>query len=292
MESFFLRKSPMFSKIINSVTALLLKHKKTVKRILPSIVLQSSKILLNNYRQKNFKPYLIKKRAEGEVFDFLIGDADARDWYDHDNTDSEYSEMRFIKDKIIKAGDIVLECGGHHGFTAILLSKWVGDKGKVITFEPNPQNVAILNRNIEINKLTNIDVEQKAVGSKNGKIIIAPFSNAMVTSNSIFKGIEVELVKLDRYIHLNPTFLKIDVEGYEVEVLKGAKNMLKRSPKLAIEIHAEKLYEYQSSVDELISLIGLNRYNCWVKWNDREKPLEFNGKKRISKRAHLFAISK
>jgi FkbM family methyltransferase len=282
----------MLPKIVDSATALLLKHRRTVKKIMPSKVLQLSKILLNKYKQRNFKPYIIKKRVEGEAFDFLIGDADGKDWYDHFNTDTEHSEMRIIKDKIIKAGDIVMECGGHHGFTAILLSKWVGNKGKVITFEPNPKNVEILNRNIEINKLNNIDVKQKAVGSKNGRIIIAPFSNAMVVSNSNFNGIDVEMVKLDSYIDLNPTFIKIDVEGYEVEVLKGAENILKRSPKLAIEIHAEKLYEYGTSVEELISLLGLNRYNCWVQWNDREKPIKFDGNKRISKRVHLFAISK
>ena len=199
----------MFSKIVNSLTAFLLKHKRTVKRILPSKALQSSKILLNNYKQRNFKPYIITERVEGEVFDFLIGDANAREWYDHYHPDSENNEMRFIKNKIIKAGDIVLECGGHHGFTAILLSKWVGNKGKVITFEPNPQNVEILKRNIEINKLNNIEVKPHAVGAVRGKTVITPFSNAMVASHSMIRGIEVEMVKLDSYLHLNPTFLTL-----------------------------------------------------------------------------------
>ena len=73
--------------------------------------------------------------------------------------------MRFIRGNLVKPGSVVLECGAHHGAHTILLSKWVGDQGKVIAVEPMPENAAIIRRNIELNGLTNVTVVEKMVGA-------------------------------------------------------------------------------------------------------------------------------
>lgn len=263
------------------------------------------KKIINVILAKQFQPYQIRKEVEGISFDFIIADLEAQDWYDvpaTKNIDSNL-EMRFLKEKIISPGDTVFECGTHHGMTAILLSKWIGDEGKIVSFEIFPQNVEIARKNINLNQIDNVIIEQKGLGNYFGKTSIFRKSNSSIkpenqlslgfVRNAIYGMEEVNIIPLDSYaqqVGYNPTFLKIDVEGYESEVLKGATNILQTAPKLAIEIHTEILARYNTSVKEIFDLIDINRYQCWIQWNDSEMPIEYDCQKEIINRVHLFAI--
>jgi FkbM family methyltransferase len=259
-----------------------------IKRALPEPVKEVLKRVVYRLRNRPFNPYLKKKNVEGVVFDFWISDADGRDWYDLHCTDPLWLEMRFIRDHMISQGDVILECGGHHGCTTIVLSKWVGDGGKVITFEPLPKNCNIIEKNIEQNRLQNVTLERKAVGAERGKITINDVSNSSVALSG--RGVEVELTRLDEYEYLNPTFLKIDVEGFELQVLQGAKRMLSKRPKFAIEIHTEQLSKYGASVEDLFRLIGVENYKLWIQWEDGKQPEEYDMRTPIVRRVHLFGI--
>jgi hypothetical protein len=95
---------------------------------------------------------------------------------------------------------------------------------------------------------------------------------------------------LDEYKQLNPTFLKIDVEGFEVQVLQGAKQVLSTRPKLAIEIHTDILSKYGTNVQDLLRLIDLENYKLWIQWEDGKVPEEYDLRTPIEKRVHLFGI--
>lgn len=259
-----------------------------IKRALPEAVKEVFRPVFYRLRNRRFTPYLKKKNVEGVVFDFWIGDRDGRDWYDLQSTDPEWLEMRFLKDHMIEQDDVIFECGGHHGCTAIVLSNWVGEGGKVITFEALPKNCDIIERNIQQNSLQNVTLVRKAIGADRGKITIIDASNSRVAPSG--QGIEIELTCLDEYEHLDPTFIKIDVEGYEVQVLQGAKRILSKRPKLAIEIHAEQLSQYGASVEDLLRLIGAENYKLWIQWDDSDQPEEYDMKTPIEKRVHLFGI--
>ncbi len=124
------------------------------------------------------------------------------------------------------------------------MSACVGPGGKVITFEPNPQNAAVIHTNVRLNKTGNVMIEQMAVGFKDEKAVVLNSSNSVVIpsrpggdarltyqARRFFpERREVTMTSLDSYARLrdvHPTVLKIDVEGYEVEVLKGAKELLR-----------------------------------------------------------------
>ncbi len=95
---------------------------------------------------------------------------------------------------------------------------------------------------------------------------------------------------MDDYRYLNPTFLKIDVEGFELQVLQGAKAILSTRPKLEIEVHAELLHQYGASVDDLFRLIDMKSYKAWVQWKDDQEPQELEAGTPITSRVHLFLI--
>ncbi len=253
---------------------------------LPRSVRTALKKLLFDLRQRTFTPYLTKKNLDGVPFDFWIGDTDARDWYDR--TGRLSLEMAFVRDRMIEPGDVVLDCGAHHGRTAILFSHWVGDNGRVIAFEASPTNCDILAKNIAINGITNVSLERKAVGASDGRVRIDGVSDSTIIFSK--QGTEVEITCLDNYANLNPTFIKVDVEGFEYEVLRGAKSILSKRPKLALEIHGDKLAKYGTSLNEIFEAIGRDRYRFWVQWDDREEPQEYDCIQPIMRRAHLYCL--
>lgn len=262
----------------------------TVADALPASLRLNLKRVIYELRNRRFQPYIKKKYVEGVAFDFWIGDADGRDWYDLKCTDPVWLEMRFIMDHMIEPGDVVLECGAHHGCTTILLSNWVGKNGKVVAFEPLPKNCNIIKKNIELNGINNIILETKAVGARKGQCNISEVSNSFILM--LNQGIKVEVINLDEYEHLNPTFIKIDVEGFEHQVLQGSKKILSNNPKLSIEIHPKMLSSYGNTVKDVLELINSDIYKLWIQWNDCEEPEQYDKNVPITKRVHLFCIPK
>lgn len=280
-----------------------------LRRLLAAILPDRVKTVLLNlvelFKEQTFRPYVIKKSVEGVTFNFLVSDLTAKRWYDNE---AEWPEMKFLMERLVRPRDIIFECGGHHGCTALFLALCVGEGGKVVTFEPSRKNASVIEANVRLNGLNNVAVEQKAVGSRAGTAVVIDASNTVVAQShragSARPGdcegglprrrMEVETVSLDGYArghNLYPTLLKIDVEGYEVEVLKGAGDLLGRTPKLAIEIHSPAdLARYGTSVAEILSLLDLERYHCWIQWDHFEMPVVFDGSQTITKHVHLYAI--
>jgi FkbM family methyltransferase len=159
-----------------------------------------------------------------------------------------------------KQGDIVVDIGAHMGRYTIISSKRVGTNGKVVAIEAHPGNFEMLNRNIKLNQLTNVIPLNYAVYSKETKIkLYLPEEDSGFTIyNTIMsnragtedKFVEVNANTLDYLLQLNQireeevNWVKIDVEGAEFEVLKGATNVLTKSKDIAllIEIHGPDNY--------------------------------------------------
>lgn len=261
-----------------------------VKRILPAELARRLSRAAYPYRHGSrlFRPYVINKDMEGVKFEFLIGDRTGRNWYDRACINNPiWREMGFIRDRMIAPGDVVFECGGHHGCSAILLSKWVGETGKVVTFEPLPSNFEILEKNVRLNSLANVIPKREAVGANAGAIT---FDEAISGISASGNGVSVKVSRLDDYAYLNPTFLKIDVEGFELDVLRGATEIMSTCPKLELEVHVELLGQYGASIDDLFDLIDPDRYRIWAQWKDDQQPEPYDMRTPITSRAHLFCI--
>jgi FkbM family methyltransferase len=172
--------------------------------------------------------------------------------------------MTIREDEIIerftpKIGDVVVDIGAHIGRYSIISSKRVGHNGKVIAIEAHPHNFEILNRNIKLNKLTNMITLNHAAYSKETKIKL--YTRGQQAGHTIYNTIITDRAKKeDGFVDINANtldnllqqnginevnWIKIDVEGAEFEVLKGAHNILSNSKDIAllIEVHGKDNYK-------------------------------------------------
>lgn len=145
----------------------------------------------------------------------------------------------------LKKGDIVFDIGANVGFYSLLAADIVGSEGKVFAFEPLEENFSCLKKHIEINNYKNIFALKVAVSDQSGAAFLKKEKNASMAHLSD-EGINIETISLDDWIQNKklpiPDFLKIDVEGAELKVLKGAKNFLfQRRPIIFLSVHNKDL---------------------------------------------------
>lgn len=141
---------------------------------------------------------------------------------------------------IPRQDDVVFDVGSQYGDFALLCSIYF-KSARVICFEPYSENFNILEKNINLNSCTNISINGCAVGKKEG-ISRIYLSGDMGTKNGSGKFEDVKVVKLDSFIQEKVTLLKIDAEGFELDVLEGAVETLKtQKPRIILETHSIEL---------------------------------------------------
>jgi FkbM family methyltransferase len=138
--------------------------------------------------------------------------------------------QRAIK-KYVATGDTVYDIGANEGYFSLSLAKQVGRSGLVIAFEPVPQNLELLRKNIETNRLSNVHVFDVAASDRCGEAVIRIADNSSMASLVWHKGnpsvveLAVKTIAIDYLVKAGdlpvPRFVKIDVEGAEGLVLLG-----------------------------------------------------------------------
>lgn len=161
--------------------------------------------------------------------------------------DSENEERKILK-KLIREGDTVIDVGANIGFYTLFFCSLVGKTGKVISFEPEPKNFALLKKTITANKFENVSIYQKAVGSKNSKIKMMLSDDIGQHQISNSEGLEVDCIRLDDYVN-SANFVKLDAEGYEIEILKGMPNLLHQKNLLMSEFYVKLLKNHSNPVE-------------------------------------------
>ena len=179
-----------------------------------------------------------------------------------------------------KEGDVVVDVGAHIGRYALISSKRVGPSGKVVAIEANPDNFNMLNRNVKLNQLTNMLTLNYAVFSEETKIKLYVTSdkldptiyNTILLNRAIYKEkfVEVDANTLDNLLRQNGVkaedvnWVKIDVEGAELEVLKGATNVLSGSENIALLIEVHNVADGSNLYTTIMDLLG--HYNFKIEF--------------------------
>lgn len=172
--------------------------------------------------------------------------------------------------KELDPGMNVLEVGANIGYYVKLVANEIGPDGRILAFEPSRVNMDVLRKNIALSSLEEIVcVENMAVGETSGsaKLFLMDKANAsslIQRTSSALKQVDTQIVpvvSIDDYLsshEFNFDWFRMDVEGYEFEIVRGMKeSILKSNPKgCFIEVHSSLFPELGHTTAEFLDLMN------------------------------------
>jgi FkbM family methyltransferase len=196
--------------------------------------------------------------------------------YFHGEYDPETSQLL---QKLVKPGQIWLDVGGNVGFFTMLLSRGVGDTGRVYVFEPNPAMVERIHASLTLNRATNVELVPQAVsneshheisfyvpigdGHNSGRASAVKFEDL----SSSVKEVKVSTTSLDDYLersNVKPDFMKIDIEGFEINAFRGMERTMRNNPPKLIISELNQLPGVLATPIEIISYLTGFDYGPYI----------------------------
>jgi FkbM family methyltransferase len=148
----------------------------------------------------------------------------------------------------LKPKSVAYDLGANYGVHTLLMARCVSDGGHVYAFEPAPAICAELRRNVNLNGFPNVSIFELAVAAEPAQRGFVSGAHGggghLISTTSSQRGAQiVDTVSLDHFVYSQrnrpPTFMKIDVEGAESQVLTGARRVLKEArPTVLVELHS------------------------------------------------------
>lgn len=245
-----------------------------VKNIVPvnNIFQIFSDDLLPYYHFQLPSYYLEEKTKITEAFSCLVDEESREQFYKHlkvrlgysfDELPNASTDNQYFPNDILtlKEPEVFLDCGAYTGDTLNDYLKYAKVPfRKYICLEPDPQNLIALNENINSKNILNTEVFDIAVGNENAVLKFdATGGGGAGLSNS--GSISVQCKRIDDYFKEEITFIKLDIEGAELDALKGAYNTIQRcKPKIAVCIYhlPNDLWEIILYIKENFPFYNLN----------------------------------
>ena len=219
------------------------------------------------------KPFTFHVNIENIIFDIIL------DPVHNCVVDAEIAERGYWeKDiaialkKYLKKGDVFLDIGANIGIHSLFAASLLEETGKVYSFEPIPRLAHQLQKSIELNSFSNIKVCNFALGEHDEEEKTIYIRDENIGGSSLFRFENIELVKvigtekvalkqLDSFLaDATINIIKIDVEGFEYEVLKGATKILQQNHPIIFMEYSPIFYSQESekkSYDIIIFLESL-----------------------------------
>lgn len=164
--------------------------------------------------------------------------------------------------EFLNPGDTFIDVGANIGCVTAAGSVTVGETGRVFAIEAHPRTFSYLERTVALNKATNVTCLNVALGATDGTVCFTDErrkdDNNRVSQDAS-SGLEVPCVPLTSIVQNNSIdhidLLKIDVEGFEMQVLRGAESILPKVDCMYIEVLDHTLRKFGSSAEEVIAFV-------------------------------------
>ena len=172
----------------------------------------------------------------------------------------------------LRPGMTVVDVGANVGFLSTRFARLVGPSGRVVAFEPGPENLRYLRANTERNGLGVIEIQPLAAGAARGRATLflrqeGSLHGLHAEAGERLQGqVEVEVAPLEEIVTEAVDLIKIDAEGSEMEVLAGMNGLLARSPsaRLVLEWNGPALRKAEHDLLELPRRVVALGYAVWV----------------------------
>lgn len=196
----------------------------------------------------------------------------------HDNTIGrslslygEWSEPEaFVFAQMLHQGDVVVEAGANIGSHTVMLSAAVGEQGIVHAFEPQRHAFQLLCANAALNQRTNVHAHHAALGDETGSVAFPSFNPrdeinfGAVSLHLNWDNLARETVPIHTLDSLQLPrldFLKADVEGFEINVLRGARQTIAQHRPL---MHLEYINPYSDDISaHIFEIVAAMDYRLW-----------------------------
>jgi FkbM family methyltransferase len=202
-----------------------------------ALILNKIKSIVNR-----FAPHPIRQIIKKIYYPFVIKNFKESDW--------PYTKIVY---SLVRTDDLVLDIGANIGYITVWLAGLVGDRGRVYSFEPIPETYKYLEHNVRKLRYNNIITFQCAASSQSGDAVMEIpqdmsgsenfYQSRIVDVNGNRGGRRVVTVSKCRADDIfkdnmeSISFIKIDVEGHELDVIQGAEGLISRSkPSMLIEV--------------------------------------------------------
>jgi FkbM family methyltransferase len=184
-----------------------------------------------------------------DINDHIIVEQFLQEYYEKSTT--------ILLSKVVKKGMTVVNIGANMGYFTLLLSKLVGNKGKVFAFEPFLNNVKFIEKNVRSNNCNNVEIIPKAISQKSGKTKLwlkGSGSWNFISTKELERldHVQIETTSIDEFFkeNQNVDFVMMDAEGSEKFILDGMTKTIENNPKLQI------ITEYNPYILELAGSSG------------------------------------
>jgi FkbM family methyltransferase len=198
---------------------------------------------------------------------------------DHELIYNEFEQMetRFVE-RLLRPGMTVIDAGAHHGLYTLLASKRVERKGRVIAFEPSPRECERLEKHLRLNRCSNTELMPCALGEDPGDADLYLVDGFQDWCNSLrppaiaepIRTMRVSVRRLDDVLAESGVtkvdFIKLDVEGAELSVLRGARKLLLRESRPAIlaEVQDIRTQPWGYAAREIIQFLICMHYRWFA----------------------------
>ena len=207
----------------------------------------------NIYRKLVFLSFLSKNKLKVNGFSIVGNDIKSFvSEFDH----IFYREEYFFESN--KTDPLIIDCGANIGMS-IVYFKYRYPNSQIIAFEPDKDLIPIINKNILDNKLTNIELRQEAISTKNGETDfyhMGDDSGSLHILEKSFKSEKVKIIRLKDILRHKETveFLKLDIEGEETQVLEDCAKELDKVNHIFVDYHPTINKKHQS-LSKIISIL-------------------------------------
>jgi len=176
--------------------------------------------------------------------------------------------------KVLRSGDVFVDIGANVGALSLTASRIVGPCGRVYAVEPHPKIVRYLSGNVRLNRVENISIIHAAAGDHEGTAHFT--SRRSDDQNHISNsGIEVPLRTLDSLLPDVPVrLLKIDVEGFELFVLRGAEHTLQQTEMIYFESYESFFQKFGYSTANVLEFLADHGFDSGLPKDYRSDKLE------------------